>query len=696
MSNAQEKSADCFECRPTALNGVDNRLLRLLDLWTAVTSHPCCQPQIDQVVQQLSGVNGRRLGHWSLDSVPNQIRDILGGESVSASELLLLIRDWHEENSGSILDVSASRLVMPTLLFMDERLVHGGGVERADAHVHHGGIFSFEDILEFRRPIRRSDTFGVKQRNCWGALTAILRDPDAYSMAGDAFHETLYARDPRVSNAASAKLARHSNSYRQNAPLNVRRFVSDSSIDPMARELVAVLVSYLYRLVKIPHQGGFSTFFEMFDGLAPDKAAGSARYVRPLRRHARRAGVCRLELRKNGSALPVLRQLAELSLAQPIEPAMISVPTGFSRKLSREDRRGDDAVFRRALLPIPEIDPIDERLVPYLGSFDINGPENRSVPSWLLALWFCRVEQSLVGASRSLSFTVHAGETWDHPFSGLRRIGETGLFPDSVRPSRIGHGLALDSVLTELCERHAESAIGSCTLADARFDALWAVSVGLTGVDDLARFGWLFRSPIADLVGAYRLLFSKSEYGARGWLLPGVSGVVAPLPELAGGATIRLEQFADSMEVRDFGRWLQSLTVQARELVASQLRAAGTIIETCPSSNVWIGRAGWFDSHPFGRFSSDDLQVTVNTDNPGFFETDVAAEEELLRVSLGGDAIIASYLARARELSMNVPAGNVATNDWAAIREALGVARSGGRSQRMAIDGGSSRSRERK
>ena len=61
-----------------------------------------------------------------------------------------------------------------------------------------------------------------------------------------------------------------------------------------------------------------------------------------------------------------------------------------------------------------------------------------------------------------------------------------------------------------------------------------------------------------------------------------------------------------------------------------ELRAAGVPLEVCPSSNVSLCAVPSLEQHPFDRLLRAGLEVTVNTDDPAFF--DVTLNEEYRRV----------------------------------------------------------------
>lgn len=61
-----------------------------------------------------------------------------------------------------------------------------------------------------------------------------------------------------------------------------------------------------------------------------------------------------------------------------------------------------------------------------------------------------------------------------------------------------------------------------------------------------------------------------------------------------------------------------------------ELRAAGVPLEVCPSSNVSLCAVPSLEEHPFDKLVRAGLAVTVNTDDPAFF--DVTLNEEFRRV----------------------------------------------------------------
>ncbi len=65
--------------------------------------------------------------------------------------------------------------------------------------------------------------------------------------------------------------------------------------------------------------------------------------------------------------------------------------------------------------------------------------------------------------------------------------------------------------------------------------------------------------------------------------------------------------------------------IQDLELI-EELRAKQTPLELCPTSNVRTGVCGSFGEHPLRRYFDAGLLVTLNSDDPAFFGSDLASE----------------------------------------------------------------------
>ncbi len=93
--------------------------------------------------------------------------------------------------------------------------------------------------------------------------------------------------------------------------------------------------------------------------------------------------------------------------------------------------------------------------------------------------------------------------------------------------------------------------------------------------------------------------------------------------ELAGPESIRAALDAFSLKRIGHGVRCHEDPELVTELADRQIP-----LELCPSSNVFIGIFGSLDDHPFRDYFDQGLKVTLNTDDPAFFDTDIRREYE--------------------------------------------------------------------
>ncbi|SLN48558.1 Aminodeoxyfutalosine deaminase [Roseivivax jejudonensis] len=77
-----------------------------------------------------------------------------------------------------------------------------------------------------------------------------------------------------------------------------------------------------------------------------------------------------------------------------------------------------------------------------------------------------------------------------------------------------------------------------------------------------------------------------------------------------------------------------------------RLAEDGVVLEVCPGSNVALGVAPRLDAHPIATLRDAGVKVTVSTDDPPFFHTDMRAEYIGLARAFGWDAGDFDALAR--------------------------------------------------
>jgi hypothetical protein len=68
-----------------------------------------------------------------------------------------------------------------------------------------------------------------------------------------------------------------------------------------------------------------------------------------------------------------------------------------------------------------------------------------------------------------------------------------------------------------------------------------------------------------------------------------------------------------------------------QRFVLDRLKALGTVIECCPTSNLRIGGVPDASHHPIHRFLDSEVNLVICTDDPGIFDITLASEVEWVR-----------------------------------------------------------------
>ena len=80
--------------------------------------------------------------------------------------------------------------------------------------------------------------------------------------------------------------------------------------------------------------------------------------------------------------------------------------------------------------------------------------------------------------------------------------------------------------------------------------------------------------------------------------------------------------------------------------LVDRLARDGIVLEVCPGSNVALGLYQW-DTHPVERLRAAGVAITISTDDPPFFHTDMVAEYQRLHDTFGWDDDTFREIARA-------------------------------------------------
>ncbi|MEP5761672.1 MAG: adenosine deaminase [Litoreibacter sp.] len=102
--------------------------------------------------------------------------------------------------------------------------------------------------------------------------------------------------------------------------------------------------------------------------------------------------------------------------------------------------------------------------------------------------------------------------------------------------------------------------------------------------------------------------------------------------EWGGAASVR--DSLTHLKVERIGHGVHA--IQDRDLI-EYIAGEGIILEVCPGSNIALGVYPSLDQHPIQKLHDAGVKVTVSTDDPPFFHTDLISEYENLERTFGWD-----------------------------------------------------------
>ncbi len=98
-----------------------------------------------------------------------------------------------------------------------------------------------------------------------------------------------------------------------------------------------------------------------------------------------------------------------------------------------------------------------------------------------------------------------------------------------------------------------------------------------------------------------------------------------------GGPDMVADTLRD-LKVQRIGHGINAIKDPA---LLEQMAEAGTVLEVCPGSNVFLKASGGWAQHPIQRLRDAGVKVTVSTDDPPFFGTTMTHEFEMLAKTFG-------------------------------------------------------------
>lgn len=197
--------------------------------------------------------------------------------------------------------------------------------------------------------------------------------------------------------------------------------------------------------------------------------------------------------------------------------------------------------------------------------------------------------------------------------------GDHGAFPDylaaisaGASAARAAHGIEARFIATAIRNLGGAAAERAAQLA-ARHRGDWLTGWGLAAEERLGHAG--------DFVRAFAV---AAEAGL---------GLTAHAGELAGAESVRAT--LDHLPVSRIGHGVRA--VEDPSLVR-RLSAEGVVLEVNPGSNVALEVFPSWQNHPIERLRAAGVAVTVSTDDPPYFHTDMVHEYDMLARTFGWDA----------------------------------------------------------
>ncbi len=178
--------------------------------------------------------------------------------------------------------------------------------------------------------------------------------------------------------------------------------------------------------------------------------------------------------------------------------------------------------------------------------------------------------------------------------------------------ARLAHGIEMRGIVT--CIRHnGPDQARRSALCAAETASDWLVGFGIAGDETRGRprdFAYPF--DMAREAGLHLTAHAGEWSGARS-----------------------VEEALRDLRVARIGHGVQAIDDSA---LVDHLAATGTVLEVCPGSNVALGLYPDLAHHPIDRLRKAGVAVTVSTDDPPFFHTDMRLEYENLARCFGWGA----------------------------------------------------------
>ena len=112
------------------------------------------------------------------------------------------------------------------------------------------------------------------------------------------------------------------------------------------------------------------------------------------------------------------------------------------------------------------------------------------------------------------------------------------------------------------------------------------------------------------------------------------------------GETTGPQSIRDSIDVLKAVRIGHGIAAATDQSLMDELVARDIVLEVCPTSNICTRAVDQIEDHPFTILRESGVRVTLNSDDPGMFDTDLNREYLVANVEFGLDAVALTDLAR--------------------------------------------------
>lgn len=216
-------------------------------------------------------------------------------------------------------------------------------------------------------------------------------------------------------------------------------------------------------------------------------------------------------------------------------------------------------------------------------------------------------------------------ETFLSPdFCGGRDLGAWREYLHAIREAaeeaERQDGIVLRGIVTPIRHFGPEKARETAICA-AETAGDWIVGFGLAGDEKVCKpkdFAWAFDA--------------AREAGLR---------LTCHAGEWAGPESVR-DAIRD-LRVERIGHGVRAIEDLA---LVDELAERGVVLEVCPGSNIALGLYPGWRQHPIGQLYDRGVKVTISTDDPPFFHTNMAREYDRLADAFDWDAGVFATIAR--------------------------------------------------